>query len=164
VALVVLVDELLEVGEFLGGEDEGFGMDAGFEGVHGGSGLTCDRVGPVDFWALPTIRFYLTKGGHRFRLRPSFARIGRRKRLPHLEISSADGGIRGANGGKWLKILGEGSKRFVSPREFRAEGSSGVSLAAHPASGDVEAGWSVAARILPRIGIPVWYEVWYNHR
>jgi hypothetical protein len=49
VALVVLVDELLEVGEFLGGEDEGFGMDAGFEGVHGGSGLTCDRGGAGGF-------------------------------------------------------------------------------------------------------------------
>jgi hypothetical protein len=49
VALVVLVDELLEVGEYLGGEDEGFGMDAGFEGVHEGSGLTCDRGGAGGF-------------------------------------------------------------------------------------------------------------------
>ena len=32
-ALVVLVDELLEVGEILGGEDEGFGVDAGFIGL-----------------------------------------------------------------------------------------------------------------------------------
>ena len=33
VALVELVDELLEVGEVLGGEDEGLGMDAGFVGL-----------------------------------------------------------------------------------------------------------------------------------
>jgi hypothetical protein len=43
---------LLEVGEFLGGEDEGFGVDAGFEGIHGGDGLACDRGGAVDFCAL----------------------------------------------------------------------------------------------------------------
>jgi hypothetical protein len=63
--------------------------------------LPVTEVGPVDFWALLTIRFYLTKGGHRFRLRPSFARIGRRKRLSHLEISSADGefgGLMAASG------------------------------------------------------------------
>jgi hypothetical protein len=36
---------LLEVGEVLGGEDEGFGVDAGFEGVHGRDGLACDRGG-----------------------------------------------------------------------------------------------------------------------
>ena len=34
VAFVVLVDELLEVGEFLGGEYEGFGVDAGFVRLH----------------------------------------------------------------------------------------------------------------------------------
>jgi hypothetical protein len=60
VALVVLVDELLEVGEFLGGKDEGFGMDAGFEGVHGGNGLTCDRGGAGGFLGITTIGFYLT--------------------------------------------------------------------------------------------------------
>jgi hypothetical protein len=62
VALVVLVDELLEVGEFLGGEDEGFGMDAGFEGVHGGNGLACDRGWAGGFLGVTTISFYLTKG------------------------------------------------------------------------------------------------------
>ena len=63
-ALVVLVDELLEVGEFLGGKDEGFGMDAGFEGVHGRDGLTCDRGGAGGFLRVTTIGFYLTKSGH----------------------------------------------------------------------------------------------------
>jgi hypothetical protein len=33
VALVVFFDEQLEIGEFLGREDEGFGVDAGFHGV-----------------------------------------------------------------------------------------------------------------------------------
>jgi hypothetical protein len=96
VALVVLVDELVEIGEFLSGEDEGLGMDAGFEGVHGGNGLTCDRGGAGGFLGITTIGFYLTKSGHVWLPgSPSFARIGRRKRLPHLEISSAVGGIRG---------------------------------------------------------------------
>jgi hypothetical protein len=45
--------------------------------------------------------------------RPNFVRIGRRKGLPHLEISSAVGEIRGANGGKYLKIGGEDFWMFV---------------------------------------------------
>jgi hypothetical protein len=45
VVLVELVDELLEVGDLFGGEDEGLGVDAGFEGIHGGNGLACDRGG-----------------------------------------------------------------------------------------------------------------------
>ena len=49
---VALLDELLEVGEVFVGEDEGFGVDASFEVVHGRDGLACDRGGPVDFWAL----------------------------------------------------------------------------------------------------------------
>jgi hypothetical protein len=94
VTLVVLVDELLEVGELLGGEDEGLGMDAGFEGIHGGSGLACDRGGAGGFLGVTTIGFYLTESGHLWLPVPSFARIGRRKRLPHLETSSAVGRIR----------------------------------------------------------------------
>ena len=34
VVLVVLVDEEFEIGEFFGGQDEGLGVDAGFQGVH----------------------------------------------------------------------------------------------------------------------------------
>ena len=64
VALVVFVDELLEVGEFLGGEDEGLGVDAGFEGIHGGDGFACDRGGAGGFLRVTTVRFDLTKGRH----------------------------------------------------------------------------------------------------
>jgi hypothetical protein len=60
VTLVELVGELLEVGEVFGGEDEGFGVDAGFEGVHGGSGLACDGGGASGFLGVAAIGFYLT--------------------------------------------------------------------------------------------------------
>ena len=64
VALVVVVYELLEVGEFLGGEDEGFGVDAGFEGIHGGDGFACDRGGAGGFLRVAAIGIYLTLRGH----------------------------------------------------------------------------------------------------
>jgi hypothetical protein len=64
VAVVVVVDELLEIGEFLGGEDEGFGVNAGFEGIHGGGGLACDRGGAGGFLRVTAVGFYLTLGRH----------------------------------------------------------------------------------------------------
>jgi hypothetical protein len=64
VALVELGGELLEAGEVLGGEDEGLGVDAGFEGVHGGSGLACDGGGAGGFLGVTAIVFYLTESGH----------------------------------------------------------------------------------------------------
>ena len=64
VALVVFVDELLEVGEFFGGEDEGLGVDAGFEGIHGGDGFACDRGGAGGFLRVTAVRFDLSKGRH----------------------------------------------------------------------------------------------------
>jgi hypothetical protein len=64
VALVVVVDELLEVGKFLGREDEGLGVDAGFEGIHGGGGFACDRGGAGGFLRVAAVGFDLTKGGH----------------------------------------------------------------------------------------------------
>ena len=64
VALVVLGDEEFEIGEFLGREDEGFGVDAGFEGVHGGSGLACDRGGAGGFLGIAAVGFYLTESRH----------------------------------------------------------------------------------------------------
>jgi hypothetical protein len=86
VALVELVDELLEVGEFLGREDEGFGVDAGFEGVHGGSGLACDRGGAGGFLGVTTVGFYLTKGRHGFaRVRASLGWRGQ-EACPTLSI------------------------------------------------------------------------------
>jgi hypothetical protein len=64
VALVVLGDEELEIGESFGREDEGFGVDAGFEGVHGGSGLACDRGGAGGFLGIAAVGFYLTESRH----------------------------------------------------------------------------------------------------
>jgi hypothetical protein len=64
VVAVVVFDELLEVGELFGGEDEGFGVYAGFEGVHGGGGLTRDRGGAGGFLGVAAVRFYLTESRH----------------------------------------------------------------------------------------------------
>jgi hypothetical protein len=64
VVVVVVFDELIELGEVFGGEDEGFGVDAGFEAVHGGDGLACDRGGAGRFLGVTAIGFYLTKSRH----------------------------------------------------------------------------------------------------
>ena len=64
VELVILVDEALEVGELLGGEDEGFGVEAGFEGVHGRGGLACDRGGAGGFLGVAAVGFNLAASGH----------------------------------------------------------------------------------------------------
>jgi hypothetical protein len=61
---VILFDELFEIGEFLGGEDEGLGVDAGFEGVHGRDGFACYRGGAAGFLGVTTIRFDLTQCRH----------------------------------------------------------------------------------------------------
>jgi hypothetical protein len=64
VAVVVLVDELLEGGNVFVGEDEGFGVDAGFESVHGRGGFACDRGGAGGFLGVATVGFYLPDGRH----------------------------------------------------------------------------------------------------
>ena len=64
VAGVVFVDELLEVSELLGREDEGFRVDAGFEGIHGGDGFACDRGGAGGLLRVTAVRFDLTLRGH----------------------------------------------------------------------------------------------------
>jgi hypothetical protein len=64
VAPVILVDEEFEIGEFFGREDEGFGVDAGFEGVHGGGGLACDRGRAGRFLGVAAIGFNLTESRH----------------------------------------------------------------------------------------------------
>ncbi|HEY3616641.1 MAG TPA: hypothetical protein VGK96_07485, partial [Candidatus Sulfotelmatobacter sp.] len=46
---VALLDEFVELGDVFGGEGEGFGVDAGFEGIHGGGGLACNRGGAGGF-------------------------------------------------------------------------------------------------------------------
>jgi len=89
VVLVILVDELVEVGLILGGENEGIGVDAGFEGVHGGGGFAGDRGRAGRVLGIATVGFNLTDGGH------GGSGIGRRKRLPHLEDSEAALGNRG---------------------------------------------------------------------
>jgi hypothetical protein len=64
VAPVPLVDQLLKVGEVFGGEEQGLGVDGGFEGVRGRDGLACDRGGAGGFLRVTTVRFDLAKGGH----------------------------------------------------------------------------------------------------
>ena len=61
VVLVVLVDEQFEIGELFGGEDEGFGVDAGFEGIHRGGGFASDRGGAGGFLGVAAVSFYLMK-------------------------------------------------------------------------------------------------------
>ncbi len=64
VELVILVDEALEVGELFGGEEEGFGVEAGFEGAHGGGGLACDRGGAGGLQGVAAVGFNLAESGH----------------------------------------------------------------------------------------------------
>jgi hypothetical protein len=64
VTLVVFADELLEVGEVLRGKDEGLGVNAGFEGIHGGGGFACDRGGAGGFLRVAAVGFDLTEGRH----------------------------------------------------------------------------------------------------
>jgi hypothetical protein len=64
VVLVVVFGELVEVGKVFGREDEGLAVDAGFEGVHGGSGLACDRGGASGFLGIAAVSFYLTQSRH----------------------------------------------------------------------------------------------------
>ena len=61
---VELFDELFEPDEVFRGEDEGFGVDAGFEAVHGGDGLACDRGGAGGFLGVTAIGFNLMDGRH----------------------------------------------------------------------------------------------------
>jgi hypothetical protein len=60
VGVVVFVDQLFEIGEFFGREEKGLGVDAGFEGVHGGYGLACGRGGAGGFLRVAAVGFYLT--------------------------------------------------------------------------------------------------------
>jgi hypothetical protein len=86
---VIVFGELFEVGEVLGGEDEGLGVDAGFEGVHGRRGLACDRGGAGGFLGVTAVGFYLSESRH-----SGSGGVGRRKRLPHFEDRVRISGIR----------------------------------------------------------------------
>jgi hypothetical protein len=88
-AAVALLDEFLELGDIFRGEDEGFGVDAGFEGIHGGSGFACDRGGAGGLLCVTTVRFDLTQSGH--------------GELPCFEDRGAISGIRGWISVSWWK-------------------------------------------------------------
>ena len=64
VELVILVDEELEVGAFLVGEEEGLGVESGFEGVPGGDGLARGRGRAGGFQGVAAVGFYLAASGH----------------------------------------------------------------------------------------------------
>jgi len=68
VEAVVFVDELLEFGEAFGGEEDGFGVNAGSEGVHGGGGLACDGDGAGGFLCVAAIGGNLCGGCHDYDL------------------------------------------------------------------------------------------------
>jgi hypothetical protein len=65
VAVVVLGYELFEIGDLFGGEDEGLGVKAGFQGIHGGAGLACDGGGACGFLGVAAVGFDLTLRGHK---------------------------------------------------------------------------------------------------
>jgi hypothetical protein len=114
VALVVLGDEEFEIGESFGREDEGLGVDAGFEGVHGGSGLACSGGGAGGVLGVAAVGFYLTEsrhGGSGSELRsgcPSFARMDKAEPYPTLRIEARFGGF----GGGWRQVAGNRGRRF----------------------------------------------------
>ena len=62
VACVVVVDELLEFGEAFSGEEDGFGVDAGSEGIHGGGGLACGGEGAGGSLGVAAVGLDLTEG------------------------------------------------------------------------------------------------------
>jgi hypothetical protein len=85
VVVVILVDELLEVGKAFVGEDQGAGLDAGFEGILAGGGFTCDRGGAGGLPGVTTVGSSLIDRVH------GFAREWTgREACPTLSI---DGGI-----------------------------------------------------------------------
>jgi hypothetical protein len=64
VVVVVFLDELFEVREFLRWKEEGLCVDSGFEGIHGRDSFTCDRGGAGGFLGVAAISFDLLDGGH----------------------------------------------------------------------------------------------------
>ena len=90
VALVVFVDQEFEIGDLFGREDEGFGVDAGFESIHGGGGLARDGGRAGGLLGITAVGFYLTECGHR--VAPVMDRPGG---LSYFEDRGAVWGIRG---------------------------------------------------------------------
>ena len=56
-AAVGVLDEFIEFDGVFVGEEEGFGVDAGFEGIHGGGGLASDRGGAGGLLCVAAVRF-----------------------------------------------------------------------------------------------------------
>ena len=54
-AVVIFADEFLEVGPDFAANELGFGVDAGFEGIHGGVGLAVIGAGSGRFFRVETI-------------------------------------------------------------------------------------------------------------
>jgi hypothetical protein len=98
VALVVLVDEEIEVGEFLIGDEERLGVEAGFEGVHGRGGLACSRGGAGGFLGVAAVGLDLAERGHIFRW---FREGTGREARPTLTINER---FRVAEGG-WVEVV-----------------------------------------------------------
>jgi len=68
-AFVVAGFQSVEVLGFLAADDLRFGVDAGFEGVHGREGFARDRAGAGALLRITTIRFDLVNAGHKKRHR-----------------------------------------------------------------------------------------------
>jgi hypothetical protein len=64
-ALVVFAGEVFELRDGLAGDGLGSGIDAGFEGVHGGVGLALDNAGSGGFLRVETIGCELFLGCHK---------------------------------------------------------------------------------------------------
>jgi hypothetical protein len=97
---VALLGELLEIGETFAGEDEGFGVEAGFEVIHGRDGLACDRGGAGGFPGVTAVGFYLTKSRHGCSGESELRSDAQGRALCHFEDRAAAWGNRGVDGGK----------------------------------------------------------------
>ena len=64
-AAVVFVDEFLEGGESFAADELSFGVDAGFEGIHGGAGLALGGAGAGGFLRVEAIGCELFLGCHK---------------------------------------------------------------------------------------------------
>jgi hypothetical protein len=93
---VALLDELLKFGEVLAGKEEGLGVDAGFEVVHGGDGLACDGGGAGGFLGVTAVGFYLTKSRHGG---SGSGWTGGPRGYPGLSYSDYSGGLGGSGRG-----------------------------------------------------------------
>ena len=64
-ALVVFISERFELRDGFAGDGMGLGIDAGFEGVHAGTGLALDGAGSGGFLCVEAIGLDLLSGCHK---------------------------------------------------------------------------------------------------